>query len=171
MEDKALITERAEIISEQGFEIKIGKSSIVHPQAKINALNGPIIIGERNLIEERSVITNENKEVMIIGDDNVFEVACEIKARMVGSNCIFGIKSKIGSAVSVQDGVVLASKCEVDSKNKVSTTIKECTSIFGENSEHWRVVKQIPTSQSQQIDYLKNVLPKYHTLKSANLDS
>lgn len=170
MENKALITERAEIISKQGFEIKIGKSSIVHPQAKINALNGPIIIGERNLIEERSVIINENKEVMIIGDDNVFEVGCEIKARMVGSNCIFGIKSRIGAAVSVEDGVVLASKCEVDSKivdsKTVPTTIKECTSVFGEKSEHWRVVKQIPTSQSQQIDYLKNVLPKYSAFKN-----
>ena len=166
MNEKALITDRAEIISKQSFEIKIGKNSIVHPQAKINALNGPIIIGERNLIEERTTITNESSSVMIIGDDNVFEVGSEIKARMIGNNCIFGIKSKIGKNVSVEDGVVLASKCEVIPSGDKSVTIKEGTSIFGENSENWHTVKQMPTSQSQQIDYLKNVLPKYHQMKS-----
>merc|ERR1712117_37756 len=128
-----------------------------------------IIIGERNLIEERTTIINESSSVMIIGDDNVFEVGSEIKARMIGNNCIFGIKSKIGKNVSVEDGVVLASKCEVIVSDKSSdkiVTIKEGTSIFGENSENWHTVKQMPTSQSQQIDYLKNVLPKYHQMKS-----
>lgn len=168
MDDKALITERAEILSKQGFEIKIGKGSIVHPQAKINALHGPIIIGERNLIEERTCITNENKEIMIIGDDNVFEVDSDIRARMIGSNCIFGIQSSVGSNVSVEDGVVLAPRCKVNSKNKEKPiTIKEHTSIFGENSENWHTVKQLPTSQQQQIEYLKGVLPKYHALQSS----
>ncbi len=49
---------------------------------KIIAEAGPIIIGENNLIEEQTVIINKkadgadnsNIKIMIIGDNNVFEI-------------------------------------------------------------------------------------------------
>jgi dynactin-6 len=54
---------------------------------KIIAEAGPIIIGENNLIEEQTVIINKktdsadnsNTKIMIIGDNNVFEVgSCKL---------------------------------------------------------------------------------------------
>ena len=54
---------------------------------KIIAEAGPIIIGENNLIEEQTVIINKkvdgsdnsNIKIMIIGDNNVFEVgSCKL---------------------------------------------------------------------------------------------
>lgn len=88
-----------------------GTRSVIHPKVRIIAEAGPIIIGENNLIEERTQIINrsafrsslnysplqlfvrrlmlvlhyrlpkgdkesQNQTVMIIGNNNVFEVGC-----------------------------------------------------------------------------------------------
>merc|ERR1719500_2730522 len=66
-------------------EVTIGPRTVVHPKARILAEAGPIFIGEGNLIEEQSEIINRAEEgsselssgtvpVMIIGNNNVFEV-------------------------------------------------------------------------------------------------
>ncbi|VDM61386.1 unnamed protein product [Angiostrongylus costaricensis] len=39
-------------------DIRIGAGTVVHPFAVIKATNAPIIIGENNIIEERSLIEN-----------------------------------------------------------------------------------------------------------------
>lgn len=53
--------------------------SVVHPKAIIRATKGPIVIGERNLIEETALIenTNEDGAPLVIGDDNYVEVSGE----------------------------------------------------------------------------------------------
>ena len=72
--------------SELRGDITIGARTVIHPKAKILAESGPIIIGEGNLIEEQSEIINRAEEgsseppggtvpVMIIGNNNVFEVS------------------------------------------------------------------------------------------------
>merc|ERR1711879_67270 len=155
---KPLIIKSSRLISAKKFEIKIGNGCVIHPEAEINALNGPIIIGERNIIEERAKIINENAEPLIVGNDNVFEVQCDCRAAKVGSNCIIGTQSKISSTVTISNGVTLAMRSKINPKSPV--TIPTNTSIRGENSEHWRTVKhvQLPT-QVHQIDYLKGALP------------
>lgn len=50
--------------------------TIVHPKATLFAVSGPIVIGSGCIIEESSIIVNRRKEVMRIGDDNLFEIAC-----------------------------------------------------------------------------------------------
>jgi len=40
-------------------EISIGPRCVVHPKASIIAKDGPVIIGEGNLIEEQSLIINK----------------------------------------------------------------------------------------------------------------
>ena len=63
-------------------QVTIGPRTVVHPKARIIAEAGPIFIGEGNLIEEQSEIINRAEEgeeaanvpVMIIGNNNVFEV-------------------------------------------------------------------------------------------------
>ena len=40
-------------------EVRIGTRSVVHPCAKILATNGPIVMGESNIVEELVVIENK----------------------------------------------------------------------------------------------------------------
>ena len=69
--------------------------TIVHPKATIFAIAGPIVIGMGCIIEEGAIIVNRyvlkfkphrisyihlsctrRKEVMRIGDENLFEIGC-----------------------------------------------------------------------------------------------
>ncbi|VDL80200.1 unnamed protein product [Nippostrongylus brasiliensis] len=57
--------------------IRVGAGTVVHPFAIIKATNGPIIIGENNIIEDRCLIENilnDGSKVMEIGDQNIIEV-------------------------------------------------------------------------------------------------
>lgn len=82
-----MISMSANIYSKNDHKITIGRGSVVHPMATINAKNGPIIIGEHNIIEEKATIINSNSDgsPLIIGDDNLFEVGCDVRARAIGS--------------------------------------------------------------------------------------
>lgn len=59
-------------------DITIGPSSVIHPKATIFALGGPIVIGSGCIIEEAAIIVNRRKEVMRIGDNNLFEIGCRM---------------------------------------------------------------------------------------------
>lgn len=72
-------------------------------QAQIIAESGPIIIGENNLVEESARIINRNSDsaksesgtvpVMIVGNNNVFEVDCTSLALKIGDNNV--LESKV----------------------------------------------------------------------------
>lgn len=49
---------------------------MLHPRCSIVAYSGPIVIGSNCIIEETAIIVNRTKGVMIIGDDNHFQVGC-----------------------------------------------------------------------------------------------
>merc|ERR1712147_168992 len=102
----------------------IGKGSIIHPHATINARNGPIIIG----------------------NDNLFEVGCDVRAKQIGSFCIIGIQSTVSSDIILKDGIILAarSNLSIEDVDENVVTIPEKTSIYGENSEIWRKMKEMP---------------------------
>ncbi|KHJ84040.1 bacterial transferase hexapeptide repeat protein [Oesophagostomum dentatum] len=62
--------------------VSIGAGTVVHPFAIIKATNGPIIIGENNIIEERSLIENlleDGDKVMEVGNQNIIEVGARVK--------------------------------------------------------------------------------------------
>ncbi|TFY82493.1 hypothetical protein EWM64_g1515 [Hericium alpestre] len=63
-------------------DITIGS---VHPKATIFAIAGPIVIGMGCIIEEGAIIVNRRKEVMRIGDDNLFEIGCRVESPTVGN--------------------------------------------------------------------------------------
>ena len=50
----------------------------MHPKATIFAIAGPIVIGSGCIIEEGAIVVNRRKEVMRIGDDNLFEICCRM---------------------------------------------------------------------------------------------
>lgn len=77
-------------------DITIGAGTIVHPKATIFAAGGPIVIGSGCIVEEGAIILNRyvvlcrslqyligyrRKEVMRIGDDNLFEIGCRTSTR------------------------------------------------------------------------------------------
>ena len=86
-------------------DVSIGSKTVIHPKAEIIAEAGPIIIGENNLIEERTRIVNQNSSgaettpVMIIGNDNVFEVDCTSNALKIGDNNVLEMKSFVGRSL------------------------------------------------------------------------
>lgn len=76
-------------------QVTFGKGCIVHPSASIIAENGPIIIGDYNIIEERTLIQNKGAKdatgqfteaPLEIGSFNLFEIESTIEYCKVG-NC------------------------------------------------------------------------------------
>ena len=142
-------------------EILIAAKTVVHPKARIIAENGPIIIGEGNLIEEQALIWNSTPgKSMVIGNFNVFEIGCTSEALRIGNNNVIEAKSKLGPQVELEDGCVIGNKCRVETQEKLSNNAV----IYGQNGNR-RVASEAPAQQTLQLDFLTKILPNYHHLK------
>lgn len=151
-------------------DITIGNRTVIHPTVKIIAEAGPIIIGENNLIEEQVQIINRssgsdesklgNESVMVIGNNNVFEVGCYSEALTIGDNNVLESKSKVGRHTELTSGCVIGAMCEITTQE----VIPENTVIYGRNCER-RIQEEKPASQSLQLDFLKKILPNYHNIR------
>ena len=111
--------------SELKGDITIGARTVIHPKAKILAESGPIIIGEGNLIEEQSEIINRAEgedgeggtvSVMIIGNNNVFEVGSSSHSLKIGDSNILEAKSYVGRATSLSHGCIIGAGCSLTSQ-------------------------------------------------------
>nr|CAG4635179.1 EOG090X0I48 [Alona affinis] len=148
-------------------DLRITSRTVIHPRAKILATSGPIIIGENNIIEEQVQIINSNEggdnpTVMIIGNNNVFEVDCVVKSSKIGDNNIVESKALVGRHTSLSNGCVIGAKCEVH----VCETLPEGTLFYGSGSEvKRRIQADKPSAQGAQIEFLSKVLPNYHRIR------
>ncbi|XP_064102389.1 dynactin subunit 6-like isoform X2 [Macrobrachium nipponense] len=149
-------------------DISIGTRTVIHPKARIIAEAGPIIIGEANLIEEQAQIINrlppgkepgETPQVMVIGNNNVFEVDSYCQASKIGDNNVLESKSHVGPGVELSRGVVIGSLCSVTCPQVVT----ENTVIYGDGF-HQRTQSEKPAAQGLQLDFLTKILPNYHHL-------
>nr|CAG4644441.1 EOG090X0I48 [Lepidurus arcticus] len=159
----AIVCQDCELVG----DITIGARTVVHPKAKIMAISGPIIIGENNIIEERTVIVNQNPDsniantpVMIIGNNNVFEVDSFVESLKIGDSNIVESKAKVGRQTYLSNGCVIGAACNVDT----SEVVPEQTVIYGSSSFR-RHQSDKPSSQILQIDFLSKVLPNYHHIR------
>ncbi|XP_039255292.2 dynactin subunit 6-like [Styela clava] len=149
-------------------DVTIGSKTIIHPKARICAQDGPIIIGEGNLIEEQSLIINKNipgeteGQPLIIGNYNVFEVGSVCETKAVGDNNIIESKAKVGPYTKLTNGCVIGALCEVNT-NEI---LPENTLICGEDYLRRRL-NEHPQPQHQQLDYLRKILPNYHYLQKS----
>merc|ERR1711997_15216 len=149
-------------------EISIGTRTVVHPKAQIIAEAGPIIIGENNMIEERAKIinakepnaTSETTRVMIIGNNNVFEVDSTSYALKIGDFNNLESKSVVGKSTVLANGCIIGAGCKIFTEE----VIPENCVIFGSKNER-RLQGDRPGPQTLQIEYLSKVLPNYHHLK------
>ena len=69
-------------------DITVGPTTVIHPKATIFAFAGPIVIGAGCIIEEAVVIVNRRKEVMRIGDNNLFEIGCRTCRKRSTANLV-----------------------------------------------------------------------------------
>ncbi|PWN51302.1 trimeric LpxA-like protein [Violaceomyces palustris] len=113
LRDKLTVGSRV-IIAEQADlrgEISIGSGTVIHPKATILALQGPISIGSNCIIEETAAIVNRTKELMKIGDENLFEVGCRIESPRIGSYNTFEIRSRVAHTVSIGSFCTVGAAC------------------------------------------------------------
>ncbi|GAB9472451.1 Trimeric-like protein [Globisporangium polare] len=111
------VCEEAEL---QG-SISIGKQCVVHPKCAILALATPIVIGDRNVLEDRVVLESASQTtssstanpVMAIGSDNLFESGSVVRSAVVGSGNWFEPKAQalegsvIGNNCLIGSGIVI----------------------------------------------------------------
>merc|ERR1711963_1169014 len=105
----AMVCEDCELVG----DITIGSRTIIHPKAKIVAEAGPIVIGDFNIIEEYVTITNRKSnsdnntgKVLIIGNNNVFEVGANVEAVKIGDHNIVEGKAVVGPGVELSQGCI-----------------------------------------------------------------
>lgn len=147
-------------------DVQIGSRTVIHPKAIIKAIDGPIIIGENNLIEEKVKIINQrssednNKDgagtvpIMIIGNNNVFEVDAESYALKIGDSNVLESKSSLGRRIELTDGCVIGAGCKLEARE----TLEQNTVVYGSNNSR-RIQGDKPAPQNLQIDFLCKVLP------------
>ncbi|KAK4297966.1 hypothetical protein Pmani_022388 [Petrolisthes manimaculis] len=149
-------------------DITIGARTVLHPKARIVAEAGPIIIGEGNLIEEQAQIifrlpegteVTDPPPVMVIGNNNVFEVDSYCEASKIGDNNVLEAKCCVGSGVELTRGCVVGSLCKL----QCPQVIPENTVVYGSQLSR-RVQTDKPAQLTLQLDFLTKILPNYHRL-------
>ncbi|OQV20162.1 putative Dynactin subunit 6 [Hypsibius exemplaris] len=152
-------------------EITIGSRTVLHPSSKILAINGPIVIGEGNIIEEKTEIRNNfppdkdgTKKTLYIGNRNLFETYAVIEGN-VGNNNTVSSKARIGHRTTLSTGCMIGCMCVLDSDE----TLPPDTVITGENQNR-RIAEtpQAPPFIDEHLEHLIRQLPNYHyILKSS----
>lgn len=117
-------------------DVTIGAGSIMHPCASINAEAGPIIIGEKCLIEEQSKITHRLVNISLMKLSTICfiqillitiysrvpfdrEEQKNIPVLIIGSNNVFEVGCNV-EACKIGDNNIFESKCFVG--NRVTVT-------------------------------------------------
>lgn len=67
-------------------DITIGPETVVFPGAQIRSCEGagPVVIGRGCVLEEGACLMNSGPGEMRVGDGNLFEVGCTVRAQQVG---------------------------------------------------------------------------------------
>lgn len=146
--------------------VTIGSKTIVHPTATIRAESGPIMIGAYNLIEEYTTIVNKNKEPMVIGSFNVFEVGSCCESINVGDYNVLESKSRLGPKCILSTGCVIGSKCNVET----CETLLPNTMVYGSECKR-KIMSERPQFQSYQLEFLTKILPNYQKIEPTNTNA
>ncbi|KAG6820855.1 hypothetical protein H0H93_010682 [Arthromyces matolae] len=145
-------------------DITIGAGSIVHPKATIFAIGGPIVIGSGCIIEESSIIVNRKKEVMRIGDDNLFEIGCRVEASSIGNSNTISTRARVHHTVRLGSYCVIGAACLlVPTEDEI---LPDYTVVFGPSAEKrtWsgRGKAQEADLRRKHAEYLREMLPKFN---------
>ena len=144
-------------------DVTIGNGTIIHPRACIIAEDGPIIIGEQNLIEDKVIIINKNtsgseSSVMQIGNSNVFEVGSRNESLNIGDSNVLEAKSFVGRQVVITNNCIIGAGCKVTHPE----TLAENSAFYGPDCA--LKISQGHQTQLLQMEFLAKLLPNYHYL-------
>lgn len=148
-------------------DVTIGADCVIHPASVIIAKEGPIVIGNSNLIEERVKIVNDRRNTMNIGDHNVFEVNSQCQAPLVGNHNILEAKSRVGRNIELTNNCVIGAGCELTEEGPQGDEIERFppyTVISGKELNRTIVPNLATNSLFPQLDFLRKVLPNYQKL-------
>ncbi|OAJ43049.1 hypothetical protein BDEG_26434 [Batrachochytrium dendrobatidis JEL423] len=144
-------------------EVDLGTSNIFQPHVRIiqeqNA--GPIVIGTNNIFEECVTIINKSPGLMKIGNNNLFNTGCCVYAGLIGDYCTISPRAIVGQGSCIEDNCIIGSKCEIPPNQHIS----KGTLIYGRNNSFRKIASTVgfvAPLHSKHIDYLVQVLPKYH---------
>lgn len=121
------------------------------------------MIGAYNLIEEYTKIINKNKDPMVIGSFNVFEVGSYCESSKIEDYNVVESKSRLGPKCILSSGCVIGSKCSV----QTCETLPPNTMVYGSECRR-RVMSERPPFQSYQLEFLTKILPNYQKIEKAN---
>lgn len=82
-------------------------------------------------MEEQSIIVNDSKECMVIGDHNLVSVGTRLKATSVGSRNVFECKSSVALGAKIGSGCVVGAGTSICSGD----TLEDNMIVFGEKQE------------------------------------
>ncbi|KAF8580943.1 trimeric LpxA-like protein [Ramaria rubella] len=147
-------------------DITIGAGTVVHPKATIFAI-GPIVIGQGCIIEESAIIVNRRKEVMRIGDDNLFEIGCRVESPTIGNSNTISTRARLHHTVRLTSFCVIGAGClVVPTEDEV---LEDYTVIYGTAAERriWsgRGKIQEIDLRRKHAEYLREMLPKFNRLR------
>ncbi|KAF9019007.1 trimeric LpxA-like protein, partial [Hymenopellis radicata] len=147
-------------------DITIGAGSVVHPKATIFALAAPIVIGTGCIVEEGAIIVNRRKEVMRIGDENLFEIGCRIECPVVGNYNTFSTRSRVHHTIRISSFCVIGAGCLLVPTEE--ETLEDYTMVYGPAAERrqWsgRGKVQEIDLRRKHAEYLREMLPKFNRL-------
>ncbi|KAF9469368.1 trimeric LpxA-like protein [Collybia nuda] len=148
-------------------DITIGSGTIVHPKATIFAIAGPIVIGSGCIIEEGAIIVNRRKEVMRIGDDNLFEIGCRVESPTVGNFNTVSTRARVHHTVRIGSYCVIGTGCLlVPTEDEV---LDDYSVTYGPAAERriWsgRGKVQEADLRRKHAEYLRDMLPKFNRLR------
>ncbi|KAG9293056.1 hypothetical protein G9A89_016418 [Geosiphon pyriformis] len=157
--ESVIIAKRAVVCQDTVLDGEINIGTVLHPQCNIRAEQGPIIIGQNNIIEEKVTIVNKQPTSLIIGDENVFEVGSYIEGSRIGNKNIIEAKARILGTTSLGDNCVVGAVCST----RTDEVIPNNTIIYGDyHDRRLQTNSGNPTLHTRHLDYLRDVLPKFN---------
>jgi dynactin-6 len=137
---------------------------VIHPKVTIYAESGPIVIGKNNIIEENSIIVNKLPTPLIIGDENLFEVACRIEGVRIGNQNVFEAQSRVVGNTSIGNNCVVGMTCETEPAEQMA----DGTVVYGRgNDRRMQMSKDMAQIMlhMRHLEYLREIVPKYNHLR------
>ncbi|KAG8925173.1 hypothetical protein FRC03_009014 [Tulasnella sp. 419] len=148
-------------------DITIGSGTVVHPKATIFAVAGPIVIGANCIIEEAVIIVNRRKDIMRIGDDNLFEIGCRVEAPSIGNFNTISTRARIHHTARLTSYCVIGPGTLLVPEE--DETLDEYTVVYGTGAQRrtWsgRGKAQEADLRRKHSEYLRDMLPKFNRLR------
>ncbi|RKP11676.1 trimeric LpxA-like protein [Piptocephalis cylindrospora] len=156
----ALVCQEASLIG----EITVGAGCVLHPKCRIIAETAPIILGRNNIIEENAVIINKGPSPLLIGDENIFEVASKIEASRVGHQNIFEARSHVRTATMIGSNCVIGQASQTGEAEQIPDKTVIYGSRLDRRVQHMNDAHHI-NLHARHLEYLREILPKYNHLR------